>query len=103
MELTVQPAAPGDAEAIAAIYNAAIEERSATFETRPRRPVEIARRIETSKLPFLVARDTEALVGWAALAPYSDRDVYAGVAEASVYVVPAARGRGIGTRLVEGI
>jgi L-amino acid N-acyltransferase YncA len=103
LELSVQPAVPGEAEAIAAIYNAAIEERSATFETRHRTPVEIARWIETSTLPFLVARDTDALMGWAALTPYSDRDVYAGVAEASVYVVPAARGRGIGTRLVEAI
>jgi L-amino acid N-acyltransferase YncA len=63
----------------------------------------MARRIETSTLPFLVAHDADALVGWAALTPYSDRAVYAGVAEASVYVVPAARGRGIGTLLVEEI
>jgi L-amino acid N-acyltransferase YncA len=103
VELTVQPAAPTDAEAIAAIYNGAIEERSATFETRPRSPDEIAHRIETSTLPFLVARDADALAGWAALSPYGDRAVYAGVAEASVYVVPAARGRGIGSRLVEAI
>ncbi len=103
MELRVEPAARGDAEAIAAIYNDAIDERSATFETRHRPAAQIAQRIEASTLPFLVAREAEALVGWAALSPYSDREAYAGVAEASVYVVRAARGRGIGTRLVEAI
>jgi L-amino acid N-acyltransferase YncA len=103
VEPTVRSAAPADAEAIAAIYNDTIDERSATFETRHRSPDEIAQRIEVSALPFLVVREAEAVVGWAALSPYSDRAVYAGVAEASVYVVPAARGRGIGTSLVEAI
>ena len=103
MGVAIGAAAPADAVAVADIYNRAIEERSATFETRPRAPEEIAARIEGSTLPFLVARDEGAVVGWGALAPYSERAVYAGVAEASVYVAPAARGRGIGTALVEAI
>lgn len=103
MELTIESAAPADAEAIAALYNDAIEERSATFETRHRSAGEMAERIEGTELPFLVARDGEAVIGWGALAPYSDRPVYAGVAEASVYVAAAARGRGVGTRLVEAV
>ncbi len=103
MAVEVAPAGRGDADAIAAIYTGAIEERSATFETRGRTPEEIAERIETSTLPFLVARDDGAVVGWAALAPYSDREVYAGVTEASVYVAPDARGRGVGTRLAEAL
>jgi phosphinothricin acetyltransferase len=39
-------------------------------------------------------------VGWAALAPVSGRCVYAGVAEVSVYVAAAARGRGVGAALL---
>jgi L-amino acid N-acyltransferase YncA len=101
--ITVALARPADGEEIAAIYNEVIAERSATFETRPRSPAEIARRIEDRRLPFLVARDGDAIVGWAALNPYSDRDAYAGVAECSVYVAADARGRGIGTRLVNAI
>jgi L-amino acid N-acyltransferase YncA len=101
--ITVDGAQLADADRIAAIYNEAIAERSATFETRVRSPAEVARRIEESKLPFLAAREEDDVVGWAALSPYSDRDAYAGVAECSVYVAPAARGRGIGTRLVEAI
>jgi L-amino acid N-acyltransferase YncA len=101
--LVVDPARPADAEDIAAIYNEAIAERSATFETRARSRAEIVGRIEESRLPFLVARHGGAVVGWAALSPYSDRPAYAGVAECSVYVAPTARGRGIGTRLVEAV
>lgn len=92
-----------DAEAITAIYNAAIDERSATFEARHRSKDEIAERIESSPLPFLVAREEGTVLGWGALAPYSEREVYAGVTEASVYVAAAARGRGVGTRLVEAL
>ena len=51
--------------------------------------------------PRLVARDGEAILGWAALAPFSGRPCYRGVTENSVYVAPAARGRGIGRALLE--
>lgn len=48
----------------------------------------------------LLAREEGRAVGWAALAPVSSRCVYAGVAEVSVYVAAAARGRGVGTALL---
>jgi L-amino acid N-acyltransferase YncA len=50
--------------------------------------------------PRLVARDGE-IVGWAALAPVSRRDCYRGVTENSIYVARAARGGGVGRRLLE--
>ena len=49
----------------------------------------------------LAARNEGALVGWAALTPYSSRAVYGGVAEVSIYVAAAARGRGIGRALLQ--
>jgi L-amino acid N-acyltransferase YncA len=48
-----------------------------------------------------VARDEGGVVGWAALAPYSERSCYRGVAENSVYIARGARGRGIGRALLE--
>jgi phosphinothricin acetyltransferase len=52
--------------------------------------------------PRLVARDERgAVVGWAALAPVSRRDCYRGVTENSIYVARAARGGGVGRRLLE--
>jgi L-amino acid N-acyltransferase YncA len=42
-------------------------------------------------------------MGWAALSPVSSRRVYAGVAEVSVYVAAAARGRGVGKALLQSL
>ena len=47
-----------------------------------------------------VARESTTVLGWAALSPVSDRCVYGGVAEVSVYVAAAARGRGVGLALL---
>jgi phosphinothricin acetyltransferase len=43
------------------------------------------------------------VLGWAALSPVSSRSVYAGVAEVSVYVSTAARGRGVGKILLHAL
>ena len=89
-----------DAVAVADIHNAGIRERSSTFETREREPGEVARRIASRGHPFLVAELDGRVAGFAATSPYSERDAYAGVAECSVYVAPALRGRGVGTALL---
>ena len=52
----------------------------------------------------LVAREAEGeVLGWAALSPVSDRCVYGGVAEVSVYVGEHGRGRGVGRALLESL
>ena len=97
----MRAATPADAEAIAALYNQGIAEGEATFETRPRERQEIAAWFEPD-LPFLVAEDDSGqVVGFARISPYSDRCVYEGVGEHGVYVDAAARGRGLGRRLLE--
>jgi L-amino acid N-acyltransferase YncA len=50
--------------------------------------------------PRLVAREGAEVVGWAALAPISRRACYRGVVENSIYIAPAARGRGVGRALL---
>jgi phosphinothricin acetyltransferase len=50
--------------------------------------------------PRIVALESGAVIGWAALSPVSRRLVYAGVAEVSVYVAAGARGRGVGKSLL---
>ncbi len=49
----------------------------------------------------VVALDRDAVVGWAALSAVSDRCVYGGVTEDSVYVAESSRGQGVGRRLLE--
>jgi L-amino acid N-acyltransferase YncA len=100
--VTIRAARPDDADAIAALYNAGMAERQATFETRPRAPAEIAAWFEAG-LPFLVAEDGGRVVGFARVSPYSDRCVYDGVGEHGVYVDAGARGQGVGRRLLDAL
>ena len=51
----------------------------------------------------LVSHQGDATVGWAALSPVSQRCVYGGVAEVSVYVSTANRGSGVGGQLLEAL
>jgi phosphinothricin acetyltransferase len=97
LSTTVRTALPTDAPSIAAIHNEGIEERGATFETRPREPEDCEPLVPRA----LVAERGGRVVGWAAALPYSDRECYAGVAEVSLYVERAERRAGAGTLLLE--
>ena len=97
--LSIEPVTPADWPEVAAIYAAGIADRLATFET----DVPSWEQWDAAHLPAcrLVARGPQQALGWAALSPVSARPCYAGVAEASVYVRPGARGRGVGRALLE--
>jgi len=89
------------AAAVLAIYQAGIDGGNATFETRAPGWVEFT----AARLPGhrFVAIAAGQVAGWVAASPVSDRCVYAGVVEHSVYVHPAACGQGIGRRLLEAL
>ena len=100
----VRPATSDDLSAVAAIYNAGIEGRTATFETRPRSAEDLARWLEQpDRFPLLVAEEDRAVLGFARVGPYTDFHAYWGVGELMIYVDPAARGRGIARELVEAV
>ena len=89
---------PEDWERVRAIYLEGIATGHATFETAV--PSWEKWDADHLRQPRLVARDGSAILGWAALSPVSGRCVYGGVAEVSVYVGAAARGRGVGRALL---
>jgi len=89
-----------DWPAVRAIYEEGLLTGVGTFETAAPSWEEW----DQARLPHsrLVARE-DAVLGWAALSPFSRRRCYAGVAEVGVYVAAAARGRGVGRALLEAL
>jgi phosphinothricin acetyltransferase len=86
---------------VARIYAEGIATGDATFET----DVPSWERWDTGHLREhrFVALSDGAVVGWIAVGPVSDRCVYGGVVEDSVYVAEDARGRGVGRVLLEAL
>jgi L-amino acid N-acyltransferase YncA len=98
-----RPAQPADATAIARIYNEGIEDRLATFQTRPRTEAD-TRAWFSEGFPLVVVEEEGEVVAWASAPSYSrDRDVYREVTEFSVYVARAARRRGAGRAAMEAL
>jgi L-amino acid N-acyltransferase YncA len=95
----IEPLRPEHWEEVARIYAEGIATRQATFETDVPGWEEWDR-AHLAEHRFVVVEDGRVL-GWAALAPVSDRCVYGGVAENSVYVGEGARGRGVGRTLLD--
>ena len=90
-----------DWPSVRAIYEAGIATGHATFETSaPSWEQWDAAHLTDHRIVADIERET---VGWIAMSPVSDRCVYAGVAEHSVYVHPAHRGRGVGRALLEAL
>jgi L-amino acid N-acyltransferase YncA len=84
---------------VARIYADGIATGNATFET----DVPQWERWDDAHLPDhrFVAMCGSGVVGWVAVTPVSDRCVYGGVVENSVYVAESGRGRGVGRLLLE--
>ena len=83
------------------IYRLGIATGNATFETEPPSwPAFTAGRLPGHRF---VALDGDRVLGWTACSAVSDRCVYSGVVEHSVYVHPGARGRGVGRALLRAL
>lgn len=83
---------------VRAVYAEGIATGEATFEIQtPSWEAWDAGHLDVGRL---VAQQGNKIVGWAALSAVSDRGVYKGVAEVSVYVGDAHRGKGVGAILL---
>jgi phosphinothricin acetyltransferase len=104
MTTAIRNARGTDAEAIATIYNQGIEDRGATFETQLRTRAEIeSKLVDAGTFPIIVVTDGGRVLGWAGLSSYRSRPCYAGIAEFSIYLDRAARGRGLGRVLLSAL
>jgi phosphinothricin acetyltransferase len=91
-----------DASAIARIYNHYVTESIVTFEEAPISNDEAGARVTAvgySALPWVVATESESIVGYAYATRWKERRSYRFSAEVTVYVDPACGSRGIGSKL----
>jgi L-amino acid N-acyltransferase YncA len=93
--MQIRSARPEDASAIALIYNQGIEDRIATFETRPRTAEDVQTWFDGVH-PVVVAEDETGVIAFASTSTYRGRDCYAGIAECSAYVRRDVRRKGAG-------
>src|ERR1044072_8278326 len=86
---------------VKAIYESGIATGNSTFQTGA--PVWEEWDAAHIKTCMLVAVEQDEILGWAALTPVSGRCVYAGVAEVSIYISESARGKGLGSILLNAL
>jgi L-amino acid N-acyltransferase YncA len=102
--IRVRSAILADLAAITEIYDHAVRYGTASFETEPPDEAEMTRRYRTlaeGNFPYLVAELGGTVVGYAYAGPYRTRPAYRYTVEDSIYVSPAAQGRGVGRALLE--
>lgn len=103
--VTVRPAQAGDAEAVRAIRNHAIEHSTALWTDAPQTPAEGAAWLAThlARGSALVAEAAGApgeVAGFAVYGPWRALDGYRHTVEDSVYVREGSQGLGIGSALL---
>lgn len=107
----VRDATESDIPAIQAIYAHHVLHGAASFEEEPPDRAEMLRRfreIRAKGMPYLVADDPSEgggaeggkVLGYAYAGPYRARRAYRFALENSVYVLPGAGGRGVGSALL---
>ncbi|MBI4275206.1 MAG: N-acetyltransferase [Rhizobiales bacterium] len=100
----IRNASLSDVPAVARIYGHAVEHGTASFEVNPPDEIEIRKRMQAlldGNFPYLVAELDGGVAGYAYARLYRTRPAYRFTLEDSVYIDPAAQGRGIGRLLLD--
>jgi phosphinothricin acetyltransferase len=103
--LSIRDAVFSDLPGITVIYNEAILETIATFDTTPKTEDEQKTWFmeHGKENPLVVAEQSGVIVGWVALSKWSDRCAYSDAAEISLYVKKEYQGKGIGRKLMQAV
>lgn len=99
----IRPLTPADAAAAAAIYNHYVATTTATFQTEPLTPDEWlaeATAGTTGRHGAWAVTNGGAFAGYVVVGPFKGRCAYRDTAEVTVYLDPAATGRGLGREAV---
>lgn len=100
--MILRPALPADSPAIASIYNHYILTTTISFEEAAIDADDIAERmaaVRSAGLPYLIAEDDGAVIGYAYATPWRVRRAYRSSVETSVYLRDGLQARGTGTAL----
>ncbi|QCB93698.1 GNAT family N-acetyltransferase [Cellulomonas shaoxiangyii] len=106
MSVQLRPALPGDVAGIARIYDHYVATSTATFELDPPGAQVWADKLDAltaAGWPFHVALLDGQVAGFAYVGPWRARPAYAHTVEDTIYLDPAATGRGIGGRLLASV
>lgn len=102
----IRDARPADLPAITTIYADAVEHGTASYELEAPDLAEMTRRFKAltaQDYPYLVAERDDTVAGYAYAGPFRPRPAYRFTVEDSVYVAPAAKGRGVGKALLRAL
>jgi phosphinothricin acetyltransferase len=102
-DVNIRPATAADLPAITEIYADAVARGTASFEIVPPDEAEMAerfRKLAAAGFPYLAAERDGTLLGYGYAALYRERVAYRNTVEDSIYLAPAAQGKGIGGALL---
>lgn len=100
MAISVRSVVSEDWLDVKRIYEAGIETKMATFETKT--PESYDEWFgEANPQCSLVAYEGKQILGWCKLTPVSKRSVYKGVGEVNIYIDPHEKGKGVGDLLLK--
>lgn len=101
MEIIIEKMKETDWLEVASIYLEGINSGNATFQT------EVASWNEWDKNHCkncrIVMKSDTKVIGWASISKISQREVYSGVGEVSIYFASKYRGKGLGKELLEAL
>ena len=104
--IAVRPASRDDIPAITAIYGHAVRTGTASYELEPPSEADMAARFDAlaaGSYPYFVADCPDGILGYAYAGPFRPRRAYRFMVEDSIYLAPAAQGKGIGRLLLSAL
>lgn len=104
MSFTIRPATPADLPFITEIYRESVLNGIASYEITPPSEHEMTSRfsaITSQDYPYTAAISEDgSLLGYAYGSAFRTRPAYRWIVEDSIYLAPAARGKGVGKALL---